>query len=317
MKVLLVDDFAVVGIVQRMLAELLLNLGRKLGHQLFPDGSVAEDIVRGHAGLAAVEKFSEDNAFGGQRNIGGFVHDAGAFAPQLQHHGGQMLRRPAQHLPAYALAAGEENEVKFLLQQSGVFRPAPRDHSHIRRVKAPGQNFGNEPSRGRSVGAGLYNGGISGGDGIGQRIHGQQEGIVPGAHDQGVAVGHRLGEAVGGKLRQRRGNGLCPGKAVGVADQEGQLRQHQPGFAQKALEGAFSQILLQSPGDGGLIGLNCRIEFFQLGHPEGHGDGGPGLIEGTLVFQQLLNFRIGHGAFLPSAVDGYWYKKNCTTYLPG
>ena len=29
---------------------------------------------------------------------------------------------------------------------------------------------------------------------------------------------------------------------------------NQPGFAHKALEGAFSQILLQSPGDGGFMG---------------------------------------------------------------
>ena len=222
-----------------------------------------------------------------------------------------MLRRPAQHLPAYPLAAGEENEVEFLLQQGAVFRPTSRDHSHIGRVKAPGQNFGNEPSRGRSVGAGLDDGGVSGGDGIRQRLHGQQKGIVPGAHNQGAAIGHRLGEAAGGKLRQRGGDGFSPGKPFGVANQEGQLRQHQPGFAHKALEGAFSQILLQSPGDGGFMGGNGGMELFQLRHPEGNGDGRAGLIEGALVFQQFLNFRIGHGAFLPSAVDGYWYQKMC------
>ena len=133
---LFIDDLAVVRVLQRLGAVLLADLVTNLLDQPLFDAAVAENVIRRDAGLAAVKEFSEDDPLGGQLQIGGGIHDTGAFAAQLQHRGGQVFSRMAQHFPAHALAAGEEDHVEFLLQQSGIFISATGDHGHIFRLKA-------------------------------------------------------------------------------------------------------------------------------------------------------------------------------------
>ena len=46
-----------------------------------------------------------------------FVHNAGAFAPQLQRRRSQAFRRMAQYLAAHSLTAGKEDKIKLLSGQ--------------------------------------------------------------------------------------------------------------------------------------------------------------------------------------------------------
>ena len=61
---LFVDDLPVVFIFQRILPELECNLFFQFRDEPVFHGGVAEDVVGSHAGLAAVYKFSEDDAPG-------------------------------------------------------------------------------------------------------------------------------------------------------------------------------------------------------------------------------------------------------------
>ena len=66
LEVLLVDDLPVAGAVQGGGAELDSDLPDDLLQQGVLDALLAEEIVGGHTGLAAVEVFSKDDAPGGQ-----------------------------------------------------------------------------------------------------------------------------------------------------------------------------------------------------------------------------------------------------------
>jgi hypothetical protein len=145
---------------------------------------VAEDIVRGYAGLAAVEEFAEGDSPGGDFQIGGLMDDTGTLAAQLQGHRSQVHRRLFQNDAAYILAAGKENTVEFFLQQMAVFGPSAVDHCHIFRGEHRFQQLRDDTGGGGGIGTGLYHGGIACGQGIHQGIQGQQQGIVPGAHNQ-------------------------------------------------------------------------------------------------------------------------------------
>ena len=107
------------------------GLAPELLHQSGAHLFVAEDIVRGHAGLAAVEEFAVHYAPGRQTDIGRIIHYDRALAAQLQRHAREVLRRRAQHLAAYFRPAGEENLVPALAQQGGVLLPAPGDAAHV------------------------------------------------------------------------------------------------------------------------------------------------------------------------------------------
>ena len=227
----LVDDAAVVRVLQRLRPVLAGDLRLQSRHQPVMDSALAQDIVGGHAGLAAVEEFAEHDAPGRQRNVGGLVHDAGAFAAQLQHGGGQRFGGVAQHFPAHRGAAREEHKVKFLLQQRGVFLPSAGDHRHEFRGKALLHQRRQHRRSGGGVGAGLDDGGVARRDGVRQRVQRQQQGIVPGAHDEGHAVRPRLPVAAGGKLCQRRGDPVLGGAAADVAQLVGNLGLDQPHLA--------------------------------------------------------------------------------------
>lgn len=139
-------------------------------------GRLTENIVRRHASLAAVEIFSKNNPLRGQAEVRGAVHDAGTLATQLQHSGGQMFRRAAQHLPPHALTAGEKDEVILFFQERGVLRPPASDHRHILRGKALCEQLVNDLACGGRIGAGLDDGRVARGDSVRQWVQGQKKG---------------------------------------------------------------------------------------------------------------------------------------------
>ena len=142
---LFVDDLTVVLVLQRVGTVLLLDLG---GHGLDKgvlDRALTKHVVGSHAGLPAVEIFSKDDALGRKSYICTCVHDAGTFASQLQDGGREMLGGAAKHLPAHGLTPREEDEIKFLIQQSGVFGSAAGHHGNVVGSKALPQDLFYDP----------------------------------------------------------------------------------------------------------------------------------------------------------------------------
>ena len=115
-KMLFVDDFSIIRILQGIFSKLPRDLLSDSFHQLIPDLAIAQNIIRCHAGLPAIQIFSEHDPPGRQRDLCRSIHDAGAFPTQLQRHRGQVFRGTSQHLPSHDLASGEKYHIKPLLQ---------------------------------------------------------------------------------------------------------------------------------------------------------------------------------------------------------
>ena len=248
-KMFLVDDFAIVWILQRLLTVLPPDFPAQQLHQPVLHTAVAENIVRGHTGLAAVEVLAEYNAPGRQRQLGSFIYDAGAFAAQLQHRRGQALRRVAQDLTAYGLTAGKEDKIKLFLQQRSILLSATGDHSHILRRKALAYQPRQQNTGSGRVGAGFHHSGISSGDSIGQRVQGQQYRVVPRAHNQSGTVGGRLPEAASGKLGQGCGDSTLPRQTAHMLEHPIDLPPHKASFTHKAFVAALTQVGSQGLSD--------------------------------------------------------------------
>ena len=62
---LLVHDFAVVGVLERRCAELAFNLLCQLGDELIVHAALDEHVIGRHARLAAVQKLAKRDALGG------------------------------------------------------------------------------------------------------------------------------------------------------------------------------------------------------------------------------------------------------------
>ncbi len=250
---LLIDDLSVVKIQKRRLAELLLDLAADLLDQPVLDCAVTVHIIRGDAGLPAVQIFSKDNPFGRQPDVGAALHNAGAFSAQLQGDGGEVSGRVLHDLFAHGLASGKENIVKMFVQQAGVFLPSPGNHRHVLFLEAFLQDRADDLAGMGGIRAGLDHRRIARRNGIHQGIKSQQEGVIPGTHDQYHPVGARLFIASGMKLRQRGPYPFFTGKRVDMPEHVSDLAEHQPGFTHIALEGTFSQILFQGKVDLGFI----------------------------------------------------------------
>ena len=108
-----VDDFSVICVFQRLFAVLLLDLFLYFFDQFVLDGSVAVNVIRGHAGLAAVQIFAEDDSSGGQPDICGSIHDAGAFSAKFQCNRSQMFCGAAHDFFANGLASGKEDIIEM------------------------------------------------------------------------------------------------------------------------------------------------------------------------------------------------------------
>ena len=234
----------------------------QMGQEAVLHPPVNEQVVRGHAGLAAVEQLAEDQAFGGQVQPGGGVHDAGALAPQLQGDGGEVLGRLGHDLFPHRHPAGEENVVEFLVQEGLIFRSSALYHGDEFRRKAVRQNVPDHRRCGGGVSGGLHHGAVAGGDGPNQGLHGEQEGVVPGGHDEHHPVGLPDGEAPGGELGQGGEVGLVGHPAGQPLFHKGQLGQGHPHLAHVALGRGLVQVGPEGGADVRLPGLDGRSQPF-------------------------------------------------------
>ena len=239
-KVLLVHNSAVVWVFQRLGAVLGGDLPLQLRYQGVLYFPLAQHIVRGYAGLTTVEILPKDNPAGRQGQIGSGVYNAGALAPQFQHGGRQGLGGMPQYLPPHGLAAGEKHQIKLLLQQRAVLLTSAGDHRYMGRVKGLPDQLFDYGAGGGGVGTGLDHGGVAGGNGVSQGIYGQEEGIVPWAHNQHIPVGGGHCEAPGGELGQGRADCALSGKTAQVLAHVADLRLYQPRLTHKALKSALA-----------------------------------------------------------------------------
>ena len=283
---LFVDNLAIVLVFQGLFPILLLDLFPSLGYKRIFHAFVTEDIVRGYTGLTAVQIFTEHDPLCSQLDVGACINDTGTLTTQFQDSRCQMLCRVTKHFPAHRLAAGEEHKIKLLLQQSCVLGSASRNHRDILRCKTFRNDLFDDPAGGRRIGAGFYDGGIACSNGICKGIHCQQEGVIPGTHNQRITVRHRLLETMGRKLRQRSPYSLSFRKFPSVANHIGNFRKHQAAFAHEAFEMAFAQVFLQRVIDLGFVFFNGCIQLFKLRDAEPHRNGHSAFVIGPLLFKQ-------------------------------
>ena len=101
------------------------------------------------------------------------------------------------------LASGEKDIIKMFVEKAGIFLPPAGDNRGVGTVEAKAYDPVDDSAGIGGVGAGFYHRGVSGGNGVNQRIDTEKERIVPGAHDKHHAVWRRLFVASGSKLRKR------------------------------------------------------------------------------------------------------------------
>ena len=126
------------------------------------------------------------------------------------------------HQLAHLHPAGEEDIVEVLLQQGLVLRPASLHHRDILRGET-GLHQLPEGRRGGGVGRGLQNAAVARGNGPDEGLQGEENGVVPGGHDEGHPVGPGQGEALARKEGHGGENPFGFGPAAEVLFHIGQL----------------------------------------------------------------------------------------------
>ena len=175
-----------------------------------------------------------------------------------------MARSLFHHQAAHRLAAGKENIIKLLFQQRGVFIASALNDGHIFGRKGIPQQLCNGMADVGRVGAGLNHRRIARSQCIHQRADGQQQRIVPRAHNQHIAVGLGQHARCSNPLRQRRGHSPCAGKAPHMAQHIGQLLKHHANLAHIALKAALAQIRLERIQQQLLLRADGHLQLFQL-----------------------------------------------------
>ena len=197
----------------------------------------------------------------------------------------------AQDLAAHGLTAGEKDEIKPLLQQRGVLLPAAGDHGHILRREAFADQLCQQGAGGGGIGAGLHHGGVPGGDGVSQGVQGQQHRVVPGAHNQGAAVGGRPLKAAGGELSQGCGDSALPRQTAHMPEHPADLPPHEAGFAHETLVAALSQVGGQGRPDLRLTAVYRAQQLPEHLPAEGYRQRGPGAEEPALALNNFVNIH--------------------------
>ena len=111
-----------------------------------------------------------------------------ALAAQFQDHGRQVSGGGGHHQPTHPRPAGVEDEVEPLFQKTRRAVRVPLDDLDSLRVEIAGQELRQQISRGRRLLGGFDDRGAPGAKRTDQGRQGQEEGVVPGPHDQGHAA---------------------------------------------------------------------------------------------------------------------------------
>ena len=135
-EMLLIDHAHIALVVQRICAVHGGNPLFDAEQKAVLDTPVHKQIIRGHAGLAAVEQFAKDQPLCRQTQICSAIHDTRAFAPQLQGDRDKPLCRLGHDLSPHLHSSGKKDVVEWLVQQGLIFLPSSLHHSGIHWGKA-------------------------------------------------------------------------------------------------------------------------------------------------------------------------------------
>jgi len=208
------------------------------------DRFLDQQIVRLHAGLPGVQDLAERDAPRGELHIGGFVHDDGALAAELQRDGREIFGRSLHHDLADGDAAGEENGVEALRQQRAVFRASALDSGDIAWVKRLGDELRDGRAGRGGISRRLYDGTVAAGDRAHQRRQAELNGIIPRRDDQRNAIRLRRDKAFRVELRQRRRDGALTHPALQMLQMEAHLLEHHARFAHINLHRGLAEVLI-------------------------------------------------------------------------
>ena len=230
----------------------------------------AQNIIWRHAGLPGVDELAPGNPLGCQVQICRVIHNARGLAAKLQRHRGQVLGCRLHHHFAHRRGAGEEDHIELLRQQGLILCPSPFHHGNVFRVVQVADQLMQQGRGGRRIGRGLQHGTVASRNGRKQGINAEQEGIIPGGHNEGQPIGIPINAALGGEMHQgcRHTLGTLP---LGQMLPHGlQLLLHQEDFRFVGFEGTLVQVGIQGMEDVLLVEIHPLLQHVQLPQAEGH-----------------------------------------------
>ena len=147
----------------------------------------------------------------------------------------------------------------MFIEKSVIFRTSAVYHSHIPGIKTFGDNGFNHPAGVRRVGTWFQYNCISGCNRIDQRINGEQERIIPWAHNQDNTIRRWLLIASGSELG--KGSQYCFFFCIGrcMADHVAEFWEHKSHFTHIGFKVTFSKVTFQCFIDQWFIFLNTGL----------------------------------------------------------
>ena len=134
-QMLAVDHLAVGEVAQRILAIHGANATFEGLEQLVVHALVHQQIIGRHTGLTHIEPLAKSDTTRCHLDVCRGVHDAGAFAAQLQRNRREVSTRLLHHKLAHVYASGKEDLVPMLLQQGRILGTTALDYAYQTRVE--------------------------------------------------------------------------------------------------------------------------------------------------------------------------------------
>ena len=136
-----VDHLAVGGVAQCILAIHGANATFEGLEQFVVHALVHQQIIGRHTGLTHIEPLAKSDTTRCHLDVCRGVHDAGAFAAQLQRHRREIAARLFHHELAHVHASGKEDIVKLFIQKCLILLSATFYYSDIFLLKQFSQHI--------------------------------------------------------------------------------------------------------------------------------------------------------------------------------
>ena len=244
-----VDHLAVGGVAQRILAIHGANATFESLEQLVVHALVHQQIIGCHTGLAHIEPLAKSDTTRCHLDVCRGIHDAGAFAAQLQRHRREIAARLLHHKLAHVHASGKEDLVPTLLQQGCILGTTALDYAHKTRVERLLANLAQNGARGRRVSARLEDHSVARSEGARQGLERKQERIVPRRHNKRHAIGHGLDLAHAHGVREVAGAQARAAPRRNMGGLMANLGKRRANLAHIGFTMTFAQVGIECSGD--------------------------------------------------------------------
>ena len=234
------------AVLTRVVAVHATHLAPESLGETLPKRTVDHQVIGRNACLSRIEGLAPHNAPRRQLHVGAAVDDAGALAPEFQHHGRKILRRRTHHDTPQRRAPREEYHVVTLPEQASVHLAVTLNHGYVAFVEGLRDHALDGQRHVRHIGRRFQQGRTSRRDGADKRVQQQLNGIVPRRHDKRTPQRLAHDTAARGKHLQRRGAPLPPHPPFEVAQMVADLTRHDAQFGQYGLLLRLVQVLPQS-----------------------------------------------------------------------